>query len=108
MNFRVAEAGPGDGALCIINDQLVRNTVEEFKGSSVAGQPGRHFLVGDDLGVHMPTKTQGHDKDPGFDLIAAENVDDGGTLPKIHLTCLCRCKIQHAGCVRLFFVKFLY
>ena len=85
---------------------LCGHAVEELEGPAMAGQPGRHLLVGDDLGIHVPAEAQGHDKDPCLNRLAGKDIDDGGTFAKIHLGGLCRCKVQHTGDFGVCFANF--
>jgi len=89
--------------LGFVDDQLGRNPVKVLEGPAVAGQPGLHLLVGDDLGIHMPAEAKGHDEDPGGNDFPGKNIRDGGTFAKIHLGRLPRRKVQDTGGVRVLF-----
>jgi hypothetical protein len=63
----------------------------------VAGQPGLHLLVKDDLGVLMPGEAQGHDEDPRLQNLASRGIDELGTGAEVHLRGLGRGKVENDG-----------
>lgn len=67
----------------------------------MAAQPGIHFLIGNDLGVLMPTETEGHDKEPCLDHLPGKDVDDLRARAEIYLGGLARSKVQDGGDLRM-------
>ena len=97
LNGRIVVTGPCDGALGVINDEFLGNACKELEGPAVAGQPGIHALIGNDLSVLMPAETKGHDKEPCLDHFPGKNVDDLRAGTEVHLGGLAWSKIQDGG-----------
>ena len=72
LDFRFMDAGPGDGALGVVDDEAARNTIEPLQGMAVAGKPGDHALVTHEFHVLVAGMAQGHDEEQSLvDLTAA-------------------------------------
>ena len=69
-------AGPGDGALGVVDDQPRRHPAEPLEGPTVAGQPGLDLLVADDLGILVPGMAESHDEKPGSGDLAGDSIDE--------------------------------
>ena len=107
MHLGVAETGLRDGALGIVDDRLSGNAVEGLESPPVAGKPGGHRLVPDDLGVHVAAEAKGHHEDPGLHHLTGEHVGDGGAFPEIHLGRLAGLEVETTGGLGLFEAKLL-
>ena len=94
-------AGPGDGALGIINDHFCRHSVEPFEGTPVTAQPGGDLLVAHQLQILMPAPSQGHDEQPGGKHLPGIDIGELGAGPEIHLRRLARRELDHRGDLRV-------
>ena len=51
LDLGIMEAGPGHGGFQVVDDAAAHDTAEELPGVGVAGDPGLHPLIEDELGI---------------------------------------------------------
>src|ERR1700733_774261 len=57
LHDRIVDAGTGDRALGVVDDETVRHSAEPLEGAAVTPEPGRHRLIEDKLQVLMTRET---------------------------------------------------
>jgi len=62
LHLRVVHAGLGDGALGVVNDDLLGHGRKPLEGTAVTAEPGGDGLVSDEFNVMVPGEAQGHDE----------------------------------------------
>ena len=72
---RVVDQGFEHRRFEIVRHHPFGHAAKALKGSPVQGQPGRHFLVKDQLGVLVTTVAQGGHKDVGRPQPTADRVE---------------------------------
>jgi hypothetical protein len=94
LHQRVVDAGPGDGALGVVDDQARGHGAEPFEGAPMAAQPGGHRLIEHELDVLVARPAQRHHEEPGFETLAAEGMGDQRPSPKIDLGGFARFEVE--------------
>ncbi len=97
LSNRIVETGPGDRAPGIVNDDSRRHPAEPLECPAVTFQPGLRALVKHQLGILVTGERQGHQEEPGLQLLAAANVHLPGTGTEIHLPGFARLECQVYG-----------
>ena len=92
------DAGLGDGALGVIDNDSTRNITKPCEGMAVTGQPGHRRLIPYNLGVLMPGPAESHDKEPSLANLSGHGINHGAPGPKVHLRGLAGRKNEaHSG-----------
>ena len=100
LDCGVVDAGLGDGALGVIDDDPARHTAKPVKGMAMTGQPGHRRLIPDDFGILMPGPAEGHDEKPGLADLSGHRINHGGASAEVHLRGLTGCEDQTHGGLR--------
>ena len=90
LDSGIIDAGLGDGALGVIDDDPAWHTTKPFEGMPMTGQPGGCSLIPDDLGILMPGPAEGHDEKPSLAELSGHRINHGGASAEVHLRGLTR------------------
>lgn len=97
LDVGLIQAGAGDGALGVVDDEPAGHPAEPLERMAVAGEPGGDGLVANHLDVLVAGETQGHDEEPGLEHFAGGDIGDGGAGPEIHLGGFPRLEVEAHG-----------